>query len=566
MRLTKLYSALEKIYPVIFFLLFAALLIFSNNFDWDFFFSTLEIDLRSWFVDGKLPLWSYQMCAGVTRWGDPQSFGLSPLFVIPMIFGSFWGAKALWLVSACVGFIYLRKLLVFVIAKDDSHVLATAVSLTFIFGNHFLWHAQVGHLTFAMHYWALIPAFYSVKGLWQRLSRTELALGALALWAIFSGGLYHTTVFFFLPFYTALGLTIVGFVTVRKWRPVNFSVRRSLPPILGFHLAGIALAFYKLYGVATYQQAMPRTVTGKGGPESISLLRTLIYQLLPTGTDLGYPAILGISTRGGVWEYSVFSAAPCLLIASFVYLRFNPRREPGENKPAGNEAALNLFLVAYFLVALSFSTGDSGWISLHEFVNRQLLQSSIRAVGRYQYGISLFIALAAAVSLGKVHAVSHSAARRLAIGAVALSLLNIATFIPRLETTILRNMLQYPRNPVGEMREVGVVSNRSLQTSYMYATVLRGQAVINCYMPLTRDIAIMSEQLNRVTDEYSRPFLEVPSGINAASCLGQSYFTQNDLFISRACPSGTCTNMNGMNIYKLSALKFDPRRHKFCLP
>ena len=49
------------------------LTVFSNHYDWDAFYALAEVDYRAWWVDHELPLWSYQLCAGISRIADPFS-------------------------------------------------------------------------------------------------------------------------------------------------------------------------------------------------------------------------------------------------------------------------------------------------------------------------------------------------------------------------------------------------------------------------------------------------------------------------------------------------------------
>jgi len=75
------------------------LVVLSNHYDWDVFYALNEVDRRSWLIDHEIPLWTYQLCAGMSRLGDPQAFGTSPLFVLVLLFGSFWGTK-LWVIAS----------------------------------------------------------------------------------------------------------------------------------------------------------------------------------------------------------------------------------------------------------------------------------------------------------------------------------------------------------------------------------------------------------------------------------------------------------------------------------
>lgn len=549
-----------RFYAPVFFAVFVCFLIFSNNYDWDFFFSTLEVDLRSWFIDGKLPLWSYQLCGGVTRIGDPQSFGISPIFILVWLLGSFWGAKAIWLVSAGVGFWYLRKLLLLLTGEKKPSA-ATALSLMWVFGNYFLWHSQVGHLTFAMHYWAVVPIYCTLKAIVSRLTRKEFAIGAFALWTILSGGLYHTTVFLLLPFYIAATLVVLALSIAPRLRSNNATPwARTILSIVGFHLIGAVLASYKLYNVAAYQRAMPRTVPQVEG-ETLNLLDLLFYQFAPTIDSVLETSVFSNRPHWGIWEYSAFSPAPWLLLFSLILAGRRVARF-FDDVPK----SVCVFIGVYSVIALSFSIGNVPYISLHNLVNKSLLHYSVRAIGRYQIGLSLLFTILASLALVRLCSTRPRLSTHVLNGGLLIALANFITFFPRLEGEKLKEILSYANVAVGEMKETALVLPRTQRTSFMYEQILKGRAVLNCYMPLTRDIAVTSETIT-MSHEYLTPansvkvlpFIDEP-------CLQNSFFTQNDVFISADCPPGTCTNLNGVNLHKLNVFKYDSAQHRFCLP
>ena len=114
----------------------------NNFYDWDMFYTYFEIDLRSWTVDKTLPLWSYQFCGGSTRIGDPQAFGLSPLFIINILFGTIIGTKLQVFFASIWGFIFFRKILLlfthdqYLHSKYEKKIL-DFVTLATIFSNYF---------------------------------------------------------------------------------------------------------------------------------------------------------------------------------------------------------------------------------------------------------------------------------------------------------------------------------------------------------------------------------------------------------------------------------------------
>ena len=103
-------NRLSQILVLLAFVALAVFILFSNRFDWDHFFSAAEVELRSWLLDKKPPLWSYQFCGGTTRAGDPQSFGLSPIFLPILLFGSFFGLKILVFSLFVIGFIFAFRI------------------------------------------------------------------------------------------------------------------------------------------------------------------------------------------------------------------------------------------------------------------------------------------------------------------------------------------------------------------------------------------------------------------------------------------------------------------------
>src|SRR5262249_14120688 len=159
---------------------------------------------RSWLLNLELPLWSYQFCGGVTRAGDPQSFGLSPLFLPILMFGSFWGLKLLILALAMIGFFALRGILqLFLQVKTGIRrrrpvetTLIQVVSLSFVLGNYFVWHFHEGHVSFAQNYIILGMLYFFVKALFHSFSARDAIAAGLLSFSFFSGALYHSIVFF----------------------------------------------------------------------------------------------------------------------------------------------------------------------------------------------------------------------------------------------------------------------------------------------------------------------------------------------------------------------------------
>ncbi|MDP7040201.1 MAG: hypothetical protein QGI45_13660, partial [Myxococcota bacterium] len=260
--------SLEHVWITLPFLFFALLLIFSNFHDWDYYRAPAEAERRAWLSDGALPLWSYQICGGLTRIGDPDSFGLSPSFIFVLLFGSLWGPKLIMLLHCLVGFIFSRRLFSEMPTwfkledhpQDENKPLGTTIALAFTFGNYFVWHLHVGHLNFSATYLALALIYFAGKSLLPGLSRKEFALATLITWWFFSGGFYPGTVYLLLPFYLFLCVPIATKVfTLVKNSSLLLDFARKVIQCAAFHLLGMAFAFYKIAGVWNQQAAHPRT-------------------------------------------------------------------------------------------------------------------------------------------------------------------------------------------------------------------------------------------------------------------------------------------------------------------
>src|SRR5262245_55739149 len=131
------------------------LIVLANDADWDQYFAGAAVDWIGWTMEHHPPLWSYLFCGGVTRAGDPQAFGLSPLFALVLLLGPLWGTKAIEFVLVLVGYLYSRKL-VRCLLDDPPHsagggtqrgVIVAGMALVLTTSSYLLWRAIIGHYT-----------------------------------------------------------------------------------------------------------------------------------------------------------------------------------------------------------------------------------------------------------------------------------------------------------------------------------------------------------------------------------------------------------------------------------
>ena len=561
---------------------FFALIVLSNGNDWDHFLTGFEVDLRSWLIDHEPPRWSYQLCGGVTRSGDPQAFGLSPLFLFALLFGSFWGVKLLVLACLVAGYFSLKQLLL-VLARhlwsppadpERWDRVVSLLSLLFMLGNHFIWHLHAGQVTFALHYLVLGLCYFATKALLEGLRWRDGLLGALLLWAYASGGFYHSLIFFVLPlvlcgmvFWAVLAVRLIG-----RDRAAGGVLLRRSGQLLALIGAGLGLSAHKLLAVLQYQLNSPRQLS-VGAAESSNPLIVLALQLVPLFQERPPAWVLPAAAGNdaplyGAWEYSSFNLLAWGAIAAGCYLGWCAWRCP----PAGPALAdpqrrwWLAFLVGYLTLVLLFALGECCSLAPHTLLNRWLLAGSIRDVGRYGVGLSFGCALLA-LYLGR--RLFEQRPRQL-INALwlltLLCLINLGLHFGNTSVDDFVKLQQLPQKPMAQMRVVAQTYPYDGSRSYMYPVVLLGAAVLNCYDPLARPQA-MAQTLADVAPQqrFGLPLLAGDLAALGRSCVEGSYFTQNTLRIDPSCPAATCVNLNAVDDDAAQRMQLDVGLQRWCL-
>lgn len=558
-----------------------ALIVLSNGHDWDHFLTGFEVDLRSWLIDHAPPRWSYQLCGGVTRSGDPQAFGLSPLFVFALIFGSFWGVKLLVLACALAGYLFLKQLLLLLArhlwsAPTDGgrwDLVTSLLSLLFVVSNHFIWHFHVGQVTFALHYLVLGLCYLAARALLEGLRWRDGLLGALLLWAYASSGFYHSLIFFLLPLATCGLLLWLAFAIrlLGRDRAAALTLLRRSGQLLALIGAGVVLSAYKVLAVLRYQLDSPRQLASSAA-ESIDPLAVLAMQLLPLYGDRppGWLLPAGVSddaTLFGVWEYSNFNLLAWGAIAAGLYLGWCAWRRP-QTAPALGDPHRRWwlsFVIGYALLSLLFALGECCALAPHALLNRQLLAGSLRAVGRYGVGVS-FGAMLLALYLSR--RLFEQRPQLVVNGlwlATLLCLVNLGLHFAKTSVADFVKLQQLPHRPVAEMRAVAQTFPYDGR-SYMYPVVLLGAAVLNCYDPLARPQAMAQALADAAPQQrHGMPLLAGDLIALGRSCVEGSYFTQNTLRIDPSCPPTTCVHLNAVDPDAGQHLQLDLGRQRWCL-
>lgn len=538
------------------FLMFVGLVTLAHNFDWDHFSTAHEVELRSWLIDKRPPLWSYQFCAGVSRWGDPQSFGLSLLFLPTLILGSFFGPKFSIIVSSLVGLIF--SYLTFDLLERWSGPQYSwslpfrrttlgqrakwTLALFFILSQFFLWHFYVGHVTFMMFYWALAVVYFTLKGARFGLSKWESVSALFIVYLFFSGGFYHAFIYFLLP----LSLPLAILLARSPWK---HSKR-----VLFFWAAGLILSSYKWWAVLDYLRTYPRLL--ERAPESNGIFSILAFHFLPTvHFDFFWP--FEIHHFWFVWENSFFCANTVLVVLGLLFLGKKARKI---NLP------LKHGLLAVFIIALIFAMGYAVPGAPFPLFNSLFLGSAVRTLSRFNILITWVLTL---VSYFVFLALPTRKSQKIYLfTGLVLCLLSLGTQLQLASFKDLGHVRSFSFLPIRKMRTFSITRTWAQEQSYMYGPTLSGLGVINCYNPLPRGQIIndfLKETLKKKEDNYKIFYLlDSPFAQLERTCIRESYVTQNDLVISPHCPPKLCVNLNGVNIYKEKSFTYNETHRKLC--
>jgi hypothetical protein len=558
-------------------LLFTWLVIVSNQNDWDHFYSFFEVEYRSWLLDKRPPLWTYQLCSGVTRIGDPQSFGLSPLFLFVILFGSFWGAKAIVLFSTFVGIFYLSKILHgwLPLQPKPGRQVSISLSIFFFLGSYFLWHFHVGHLTFSLIP-LLVPIFYFVlKSSQSKLSSREYFLFFLLVFTFLTSGFYHAFVFFLLPLLIA-GL---GFLSI-KW------LQGQKPRFLNqqFFLLGAAffiailLSSYKWYAVLKYQGDFPRRLGDimNHPPESaFSFAQLLMFQFSPT-REFDFVAQFSDWGPWYIWEYASFSAVSFLLVLFALSLLADRIRWKLKET-----LQKNISEIVFSFILFLFLLGDDSLFSLHRILNDHLFSHSTRSIGRYNILLQVLFLLATIKIISLRPQPSLRVSRLFLPLGFLLTMVNLLTFVEITPIDPLIRILRLPKVYARQMTEIQLVKPRDLvdphaspfvpPESYMYPAILLGKMVPNCYQPMNRIHVLSGEEAVadgvEIKGNGSIDLIEPNEKLSISkACRDSIFLTQNSIFIDpKLCPKEICLRINSANIYEKPLVSLDPTGWKYCL-
>lgn len=519
------------------FVILLYLLLVSHRFDWDQFYTFFEVDLQSWFLDHVAPLWSYSFCGGSPRISDPQAFGLSPVFIVIMIFGPVLGAKILYLGLSIVGYFSLRYIICAVTNTD--RLIASYLSLYYVLGYYFIWHGHVGHITFScMHLWLAIFAL-SIKIFQQpKLHFGYFLLLVICIFSALTAGPYHAMAFFALP------TCLILLPTLIFCDKINFQ-KNGIIQVISASVISILLAAPRLYAIVHHQLEFPR-VLGEKIPETSSLFDSFLYVFTPTYED----KFLGIFTHDkfyGIWEYSGFSWNNITFFACLV-LAIKARKITNPSIMIGSlvMATLGLLLIQ----------GDFASFAPFSLLNKLFFHDSMRVSARFIILICLGLTLLQAAILPQLTDKQTNLLLNFQRLGILTSILIPVAFYPGYQTTDW--VSRYSLKPHFPEKLQGVIW---LPQDYpddpnvhgMYRAALDGLSVLNCYNPFYFERRIQFGGKNIMKQiPYAQPFhfVKVPENTEPKQrqqCLDNSYYDSQRIHLDKSCPVNTCLFMNGIS-------------------
>ncbi len=526
---------LKKLTPflsILTFVLFLLLVFWSNQLDWDHFYSSAEADLRSLLVFHELPLWSYQFCAGVTRIGDPQSFSLSPLFLFHLIFGTILGFKLLIVSLNLLGIYFGKKILELFV--DIEPTFLWAISVITLTSNFFIWHTIAGHVTFALFHLGLGILYYFLKEAhcsyfsWKR----SIALFFL-IQSLFSAAFYPVVVYLFIPL-----IPLFAFFTITKFRKLRSFFLATL--------LGLLFSAYKWISVLDYQLKHPRVLGGIDN-EKTSLVELIGHFISPSSfTKVLLP--FKELHQWAVWEYSFFTP----LILLFIFLFFALRWEPLDTNKMLRKVVF--FATLPFILSLGFQ----GPYSPYTFLNHYIFNDSLRVHSRFALSLLFLISFTAAYLLEKLPSLRR---KHLFISIIlGLNLINLLCFLSQSSPKRLSHLLDLSEKDSFVQNRVWVSRQFSDEA---FLPIVQGAAVANCYNPLNRNVfllkkmQIQAEKIPTVKSFISGDHLD-------KNCLTDSHFSANRIYISKDCPRQLCLELNDINTTTNSEFVFNDQKMAYC--
>jgi len=448
------------------------------------------------------------------------------------------GTKVLFLGLAILGYFSLKDLLSNL--THTNNVLISYLSLYFVLGYYFFWHAHTGNVTFALMYLWIAALALSVR---LMLSSTVQVKTLLALTVLITSGLtagfYHSVVFFILPTSIIFIPTLYFLNNIRLYKTGFYQVTAAL-------CLGLLLSSYKWLAIIQHQMASPRSLILKASTnvsESYSLLETAVGVFLPTYHDKFWGG-LAHSGPYGIWEYSAFSWNHVTLFFC-LFLIFRNR--------IFTNTGLLMVSAALILFGALLALGEfSSWAPF-TLLNEYIFHHSMRAAGRFLIVCSLGITFFQAAAIAGL---DESASRRFLylqrIG-VLVFLLAPWSFYPGHQDPDWLSGFHHPHAIPEKLQAViWLPKDEADNPTTMYPVTTRGVSVLDCYSPLFQERRIQGGDqalIKQIPFNQAFHFVKTPPNTNEDirnMCHEQSYFTSREIHLGNSCPAGSCVFLNSI--------------------
>lgn len=504
----------------------------ANVFDWDFFLSTVETDVRGWWEHGGPPLWSYQFCGGSVRAADPQSFGHSLFFIFPLIFGTYLGTKLIaftGFVGAVRGWtLWARQIQGDLSAQDEAFT-----RFCFALSSFFILHGYHGHVAFAS-FGLFLPVTALAMQAWEKgLSYKQMGEGALWAWLGWSTGFYGGVIYLLAPF-----LIVYGLVALIRFGQKE--ARRGLALTALMVGVGLVLVLPKLVLSFSYIKGHPRILKTD---EVLGLVGLLQAWFVPVESAQRW-FFGGHHQAWSPAEYAVFSPFQLILLILPLWWMKGERWKPSQ--------PMRWVLGGAGSLALLLAFGKfSGWAPF-TLLNENIFKSSVRVTGRFLFLPWLIFCLAMLKPWIWLKD-RHGLLSRIPMIMVALGI-PLACFFPLTwgfwvydEGIRFRHVSE---EFIGPMNEAVFPPSSNDVQSRMYEDVARGKILLHCYQALSRDkrpagwayvpLAYLPGKI---------PLIDIRHTPVTESCFAGTFVTQESLTIDSSCPHYLCLNLVALNPY-----------------
>lgn len=563
------------------------LIFLSNERDWDFYIAGAAVDAAAWISELRPPLWSYQLCSGTSRIGDPNGMGVSPLFLFHLVFGPMLGWKILLFLLFIAGFYYCSRCCELMLARSAVNLGLTKREILMISSLLAFYAVSSESYTMRVHSGIIVEllvflnfglAYYSYKSLGAELTRRDWIASALIGWAFYSGAAHYSIIFFQVPLAISIGLAL-GIELMTAHPGERADTLRKIRRVVSVNLLAVLPGLYKILPSYLHLQKFPR-----GSPDDVTFLPTRLVDLLSfhlfPQLRTGHLAITGLNVYAeNRWEVSApaFSVLPWLVLALCVVLCVRWMvRLPGRAAVPGSMRGWRAQELAPFLllaIAISFGMGYFSFFAPFKLLNQNLLSHSAHLPIRANHACVFAYAVIAAQLLGCSRRIALGFYRGLGLALAIGAAFNLYAQLPefpyvtrygRVIASFIDSVpaVDIDYSKLEKMDRIAIIPEEMHSWPPSLLWLRQGAAVANCHLPIpsprqpfwalinrAREIAL--REAGRPADdrtiEVRLPLIADDIGAPSPDCRSRSYFSAQYINLDPACQIGVCLNLTRIN-------------------